>query len=101
MRETFIEVANRINEAIKTHEVIGYWDNDNGFVVIAEARYESREDGDHLLAYDKKGTGYCIGNAVVRNSIGVYLWNAGNTDEKESPDTENEDDENPNNEATE
>jgi hypothetical protein len=76
MQQKLIEAANRINEAIKTHDVIAYWDDENGFVVIAEARYESREDGDYLIAYDKKGTGYCIENAVARNSIGEYLWRA-------------------------
>jgi hypothetical protein len=79
MKEKLIEAAEKINSAINSgNEVFASWDD---FAVqIVSAKHETREDGEHLLAYDAGDKEYCIGGAVVRyEQPDVILWNAGQT----------------------
>jgi hypothetical protein len=76
------EAAKRINTAIKEgHEVYAVWD---GFAVqILSAQHVTKEDGDHLIAFDAGGKEYCIGGAIVQYEVpydmpNIILWNAGN-----------------------
>jgi hypothetical protein len=73
MKDKLIEAADRINAAINNgQEVYASWEGD--FTVqIVSAKHETREDGEHLLAFDAGGKEYCIGGAVVN----IVLWNAG------------------------
>ncbi|MDR0610850.1 MAG: hypothetical protein LBG58_12120 [Planctomycetaceae bacterium] len=74
MSQILIDAAERINAAIANgKEVYASWDDFT--VQIFSAKYEKRDDGEHLLGYDIVQKEYCIGGAIVQyENKNTILW---------------------------